>query len=658
MAISVVCPECEHAFSVRDEYAGKRGKCPKCGGVFRAEAAEAAVSVGIPAVLAARSGVSLGGKTSTNGGIAIDAAPAPSGKKSDGGGNGKKKKTGRSHGSAPPMPIWGWISLATIAIAAFVGGGIVYSSRTGDAMAEAKKIDDGSEAEQTKQKLLDQIKSMDNEINALKTSLANAEKSIGTKPKDKTPLGEIEKRIIPGCVKVIPYIKDQPQQTTASGFFVTEKKLIATTYQICEGADKIVVKLPTGTEYEVEGIVAADEKLDVAILKPKTEMPGIELLTLAQNPVLARGDHVFAIGNPGKLEFTTSRGTITRTLSQDKYVAEKPMFDVEFTRGSSSTSFIEHDARIFPGNYGGPLLNENLEVIGMNQVLVTMVMNDGRTIVQTFGAAKEIKPIAALADKATDTIIPYPPGRKKPTKPTTPKDEEEKKDEEKKDEEKKDDEEKKEDEDGETMPDEEPGDAEEPKEDDESKDEESTEEDGDADAEGATDDIAGKIDGLFADCEKFEWTPKKSADYKKLASLAKFVTEAKDLAPGDDQNEAGNAAADKVLEKLKEVEWKDNVEKLNELATAGKPKKGAGIAVAGTVKGATNFNGSAGLMIQIDGTEKYALVLSEKASEVATGSKYLLLGQYENEQVLNFKSPDGKAGTAVMVRSKVLVSLD
>jgi hypothetical protein len=655
MAISVVCPECEHAFSVRDEYAGKRGKCPRCGGVFRAEAAEPSVSVGIPAVLAARSGVSLGGKPSTNGGgIAIDAAmpspsPAASGKKAAGGGNGKKKKSGRGHGGAPAMPIWGWISLATMAVAAFVGGGIVYSSRTGDAMAEAKKVDDGSEAEETKNQLLDQIKHMESEINGLKTSLANAEKSIGTKPKDKTPLGEIEKRIIPGCVKVIPYVKDQPQQSTASGFFINDKKLIATTYQVCEGADKIVVKLPTGTEYEVEGIVAADAKLDVAILKPKNEMPGIELLKMASNPTLARGDTVFAIGNPGKLEFTTSRGTITRTLTQDKYVAEKPMFDVEFTRGSSSTSFIEHDARIFPGDYGGPLLNENLEVIGMNQLLVTMVMNDGRTIVQTFGAAKEIKPVTALADKATDTIIPFPPGRKKSTKPSTPKDDDEKKEDDKKDDEEKEKEE------GEAMPDDEPGDPEAPKEEEEKKDDESKEDEAE---EGATSDISGKIDELVAECEKFEWATKSEDDYKKLANLAKYITEAKDLAPGDAQNEAANAAADKVLEKLKEVEWKDSIKKINEFAAAGNPKKGAGIFVAGTVKGATNFNGNAGLMIQIDGADKYALVLSEKASEVATGSKYLLLGQYENEQTLNFKSPDGKAGTAVMIRSKVLVSLD
>ena len=39
MPIGVICPECGYSFSVRDEYAGKRGKCPQCKGVFVAEVA-------------------------------------------------------------------------------------------------------------------------------------------------------------------------------------------------------------------------------------------------------------------------------------------------------------------------------------------------------------------------------------------------------------------------------------------------------------------------------------------------------------------------------------------------------------------------------------------------------------------------------------------
>jgi hypothetical protein len=270
-----------------------------------------------------------------------------------------------------------------------------------------------------------------------------------------------------------------------------------------------------------------------------------------------------------------------------------------------------------------------------------MVMNDGRTIVQTFGAAEEIKHVKALADKATDTIIPYPPASKKSPKPP------EKKDDEKKDDEKKDEEPADPADEGEAKPDDEPKD---PMDEGENKD--------DADDKADTADLAGKIDGLYTECEGFDWTPKSDADYGKLSDIARRVTEAKDLAPGDAQRDAATAAADKVLERLAEIEWKDSTEALNKLAGAVKPKKDAGFFAACTVKGAAPLQGSPALMVQIDGTDKYALVVTEKVADASVGSKWLLVGQFQSEQTPSFKSGDGSTGTAFLVRSKVLVSLE
>ncbi len=642
MSISVTCPECDHTFSVRNEYAGKRGKCPHCGGVFRAEPSAPSVGVAMPAALASRSGVSLGGSSGANGGFAIDTAapshaPAPAGRKS----GGKRKKSARSQHTAPSMPIWGWITIATLGVAAFVGGGLVFWSRAGDAIKIAERIDDGSEAESTKQKLLDEIKILEDEIATLKGSLAAAEKSIGVKPKEKGPLGEIEKRIVPGVVKVIPYINDRPQQSTATGFLIEAggKTLVVTTHRVCEGANKIGIKLATGTEYEVEGIVAEKPNQDIAILKPKSEMPGAGKLTIAENVVLSRGDTVYAIGNPGKQEFTTSRGVITRVLPQDKYLGENPKFDVAMRRDAAANAdFIEHDARIFPGDYGGPLLNANLDVIGMNQVLVTMVMNDGRTIVQTFGAAEEIKHVISVAKMATDTIIPYPPAPKKPPK----KDD-------KKDDKKEGEDEDPSDEGDETKPDDDP-----PA--DESEDGESE----DGDDKPAAEGLAGKIDALYDECEAFDWTPEGEEEYGKLADIARRVTEAKELDDDDDQKEAADKSADKVLERLAELDWDDSdeLEKLNELAVAATVEKDAGIFLAGTVRGVAQFNEKPGLMVQIDGSDSFALVVTDKAAGVSPGSKWLLLGQYDADQGLPFKSPeDGTEGTAFLIRSKALVPL-
>ena len=630
MAISVTCPECEHSFSVRDEYAGKRGKCPKYGGAFRAEPAEPAIGVAVSAALAARSGVSLGKSASANGGFALDTAapvPAPSGKKA---GGAKKRKP--AHGGDTPMPLAAWIALAVIALAGFSGGGFIYMSRGNEAVKIAEAVDDGSEAKKIEQDLRNRIKELEGQIAGLKSSLESAEKSIGAKPKEKTPLGEIEKRIIPGVVKIIPYVNDQPQQTTATGFFVNDKQLIATTYQACEGATKLVIKLHTGTEYEIEGIVAADEKQGIVILKPKSEMPGVQPLKLAESPTLSRGDTVYAIGNPGKQEFTTSRGTITRIITQDQYISEKPMFDVEFTRGSSAnTSFIEHDARIFPGDYGGPLLNENLDVIGMNQLLVTMVMNDGRTIVQTFGAAEEIKHVQALANKATDTIIPYPPARPKKSPSGKP---EEKKNEEPKPK------------DGEAKPDEAP-DA--PK-----------NGDGDDGGKPAASDLAGKIDALHKECDAFAWKPKSKEQYAKLCEVSRRATEALLLEDGDADKEAAGEAVQKVVTSLGEAKWEaGDIELVNTFAAAAKPTEDAGICFVGKVLGAGNFNGSPSLIFHIEGTESAAIVPSEKVNEVPKDTRGIVLGKFASASRPGLKNPDGGSEySGIIVQSKMLVPLE
>ncbi|MEX2188461.1 MAG: trypsin-like peptidase domain-containing protein [Pirellulales bacterium] len=632
MAISVTCPDCEHAFSVRDEYAGKRGKCPRCGGVFRAEPTEPAVGVAMPAALAARSGISLGGASQSNGGFAIDTAaashpPAPTGRKS---GGKAKKKPARGHQASPSMPIWGWITIAVLGVAGFVGGALVYTSRGSEAIAIAERIDDGSEADKTKQKLLDEIGGLQKEIDTLKANLVAAEKAVGSKPKGKDAFGNIEKHVIPGVVKVFPYVNGQPRiDNTASGFLieVNGKVLVATTYRVCEGAEKIGIKLGTGTEYEAEGIVAAAENQDIVILKPKSEMPGAEPLVMAENVALNRGDTVYAIGNPGRQEFTTSRGVVTRVLAQDKYMEENATFDVAMRRETAANpEYIEHDARIFPGDYGGPLLNANLEVIGMNQLLVTMTLNDQRSIVQTYGAAKRIQHIKAVAAKATDTILPYPPAPKEEKKA-----------------EKKDDAKEPPADDGEAKPDDGDTPTDEPK-------------DGDA---AATDELTAKIDVLYKECDAFDWKPTSDEQYGKLTEIARRVTEAKLLTDADDGKESADEAADKVLARLNEAKWETtDAEAVNKFAAALEPVQDAGICFVGVVRGVTSLNGASAIIFQMEGSDTLAIVASEKASGIQPGTRGIVLGQFASGDKQKIKNKqDDKEFTAIMVKSKGLVTL-
>ena len=103
-------------------------------------------------------------------------------------------------------------------------------------------------------------------------------------------------------------------------------------------------------------VVGSDDLLDVAILKldlPAGEsVPGIA--TFGDSSSLRAGDQVVAIGNAlGSFPNTVSEGTVNAT-------------DRSFPTEGGLTTWIQHDAEIWHGNSGGPLLNLRGEVVGIN----------------------------------------------------------------------------------------------------------------------------------------------------------------------------------------------------------------------------------------------------------------------------------------------------
>ena len=319
-----------------------------------------------------------------------------------------------------------------------------------------------------------------------------------------------------------------------------------------------------GHVYDVEGMIAGNEKLDLAIIKPKVEgqIPGIKTLKLAEDPNPVTGMTIYALGSPGKHVNVVTRGMITRVVDGAKLAEEmkgaegRHEFDLPLRDPNSSTNFIEFDARTYPGAYGGPLLNDNLEVIGVQSLVAIMTLNDGYTTTQTYACASHVKHAAALIKGCDGTIKAYPtvqedepkrkspfgPGVKKKEKPKTKEKEKEKEKEEEGEEEEK----PKEDEGGDEGSDDE-------------KKKEKTKSDDSSDEEVADDELAEKIKELAEDCEKFSWTPTSVAEYKKFAKLAKCISRAKEMVKKEEGEEdvrkEADEAADEVLKKLEENPW-------------------------------------------------------------------------------------------------------
>lgn len=147
-------------------------------------------------------------------------------------------------------------------------------------------------------------------------------------------------------------IKVNPQ---GSGFIFDPEGFIITNNHVIADAEKITVKLSNGEKIEAE-VIGRDPKIDVALIKLKKKGT-YPYLTLGDSGLLKTGDWVVAIGNPLGLEHTVTAGIVSgsgRSLGLGPY-----------------DDFIQTDAAINSGNSGGPLLNLNGEVIGINAVIAT-----------------------------------------------------------------------------------------------------------------------------------------------------------------------------------------------------------------------------------------------------------------------------------------------
>ena len=147
---------------------------------------------------------------------------------------------------------------------------------------------------------------------------------------------------------------DLLMRVVESGFIVSAEGVILTTAHLVKSARRIDVRLADARELEAK-LIGVDARTDVAVLK----VDGVHLptLTLGSSAHTRVGDWVVAIGSPFGFETSVSRGIVSaksRALP-----------------GSTYVPFIQTDVSANPGDSGGPLIDMNGEVIGLNSHIVS-----------------------------------------------------------------------------------------------------------------------------------------------------------------------------------------------------------------------------------------------------------------------------------------------
>jgi S1-C subfamily serine protease len=146
-----------------------------------------------------------------------------------------------------------------------------------------------------------------------------------------------------------------------TGFFIDEN-FILTNHHVIENVTKIEIALENSNKtYEAE-LIYSDKASDIAAIRVKdleTFKKENEYITLSMTTHYRLLDEVYAIGHPWSLYWTISKGVVSRDL---------------FKKPNELNFFLQTDANIFNGNSGGPLLNTNGQVIGINS---NMIVNEG-----------------------------------------------------------------------------------------------------------------------------------------------------------------------------------------------------------------------------------------------------------------------------------------
>lgn len=160
----------------------------------------------------------------------------------------------------------------------------------------------------------------------------------------------------------------QKQRASGSGTIISPDGYILTNHHVAGRATRITVRLADRQEVRAT-LVGTDPLADLAVLKidvknlrnPEAPLP---VAKFGDSSALEVGDAVLAMGSPAGVSQSVTQGIVANT----EMIAPGGSMRLDGESVGELVRWIGHDAVIFPGNSGGPLVNLKGEIVGVNEV--------------------------------------------------------------------------------------------------------------------------------------------------------------------------------------------------------------------------------------------------------------------------------------------------
>jgi S1-C subfamily serine protease len=154
--------------------------------------------------------------------------------------------------------------------------------------------------------------------------------------------------------------------SSGSGFEIDGSGTILTNWHVVENAAKVMVSVSEHRRAVRARVVGKDPLRDLALLRIPTEGLTLRPLKLGRSSGVQVGEPVLAIGNPFGYTRTLTTGVVSALGRQ-----------IQAPNGATIEDVLQTDAALDPGSSGGPLLNSQGEVIGINTQIVSVGSNGG-----------------------------------------------------------------------------------------------------------------------------------------------------------------------------------------------------------------------------------------------------------------------------------------